>query len=567
MILIGKNLQLNMLKIGDCSNMAPLIIHLYATLLNSDSMLIMPFKRLLINPNEYTRSFLPAMPDDELFELSSMQLKNTTNLKKTKTKSPIKSNDYGFCLSDTKINDIKVESLRGLSSLEVLILRLILSCTLYISELIGNDIKSLITKYKGNNVTQYLAGHIMQNLNALSNCLQHSIDEVVLLMHHLFNNLPNMLKFTGNPDDSKWSTKHSRDDYERRFSTEIIQPIINTHQIDDLFEHLINKLKENTTQSQILSVSYDLLQSSSLVNEKPYWFYRTYISIDSFIRSLCAQKSAQLNVLKQFFENIYQFELIKYLPSLIRMINLLYSVYNRQIGRKEASNVCVKQLLEENSDAVNIFKNSTSNKLTIINGSKSFLIVWNRLKHYLVEKNFYLNFNNYKINQNLNADDIQLNDNDCEKLKLSHLLPTFIENDNDIIDGSNNGRHIYIIVYYLCTLQNEFLNFYKNELNKRLIDDQHEETNKLNEIELNEINSNNSLKFSIQTDILNIIHMNSIYALDPVSDAMNIEYNFNKIQSSIETRLLNNKPIVNRKVCSKSICSVFIFKLNLFIFI
>ena len=71
MALQKKNLPLEFIENKQHLNIALLIMHVYVAVVNTDLPLLIPFQKLLKNPNDFENLFIPTMPEDEEYEVSS----------------------------------------------------------------------------------------------------------------------------------------------------------------------------------------------------------------------------------------------------------------------------------------------------------------------------------------------------------------------------------------------------------------------------------------------------------------------------------------------------------------
>ncbi len=118
--------------------------------------------------------------------------------------------------------------------------------------------------------------------------------------------------------------------------------------------------------------------------------------------------------------------------------------------------------------------------------------------------------------------------NNYKDLTLSHLLPSL----------TKNGRYIYALILFLTNINNEFLQFYSKMKNSEY---------KIFETELNNLNKSNLISFKCEKDILRITYLNCVYSLG-IETKLNTEYKFQKIQTSIEEKILYKKCLINNKV-------------------
>jgi hypothetical protein len=245
----------------------------------------------------------------------------------------------------------------------------------------------------------------------------------------------------------------------------------------------------------------------------------------------------KLLLLNGFIKQMYKLESIKYLPAIVQMVYLLYRLFYRQIDRKKSEEMKIKDLLNSN-----IILLSDASKKIITDGCCAFISAWKNFK-------FFINLKKHsKFVDKIKLDDpkSKIEEIKVEDIPLSYLLPNF----------SENGRYIYALIDDLTNLQNEFLRFYINRKTEKLnkLNSSAENPNSivstkftLKKIELNELKPTNCIKFTIDIDILRIVHMHCNYSLGS-SKTLNIEYNFEKIQSSIEERILNDKSWIKNEV-------------------
>lgn len=124
---------------------------------------------------------------------------------------------------------------------------------------------------------------------------------------------------------------------------------------------------------------------------------------------------------------------------------------------------------------------------------------------------------------------------DLESFPLSYLIS----------NSSGNGVYLYSLVSYLIRLHNDFIEFYlnfKNDISKSKIN-----LESFNRVELENLNINDCINFSVDKEILQIVYTHSNYSLENVQET-NLEYNFVKIQQTIDNRFFLDKPLINNKV-------------------
>ena len=335
--------------------------------------------------------------------------------------------------------------------------------------------------------------------------------------------------------DLNFKAKEARKNYEEEFCKIYLRNLIGSNS-EQIITDIIEKLKKDNKEAGMLSrIAYEQFNlpvdvnnnTIKWLNEDKFWLYRVHISVDNIINEFNAnyKNDAKLVLLNEFIKKMDKLEFLKYLPPIIQMINVLYSIFNRQINRQRAETMKIGDLLTLDDMFIN-----NNSKDIIHAGCNAFLSAWNGFKRFIkTKKHKYLIINSFNLNR-INNEDIPL----------SYLLPSDIK----------DGRYIHALVVDLIDLQNEILRFYINRKNERLTErNNHADGNEANlvlkEIELNEVKSSSCIKFTIDIDILRIVHMHCNYSLGS-PNVLNIE--FLKIQSSIEERILNDKPRINNKV-------------------
>jgi hypothetical protein len=579
MVLLGERLPTHFINDKQNANVALLIIQVHATMLTAKSRVFEPFLNLIRNPVMYEGSFFPTMPDDDdydayqvfksevfkvdivkfylcpsghMYTIGDCTKPATTAVCPTckmsiggQSHQLIKDNKEAADLQDTTpvgYGPYVKQQVRSLSPINKIILRIILSCSLYIGALTNKaDLKNLISaQFRSANQkpVDYFAANILADLKELSNCMQHSIDECLLLLHHLLNSSLNDQKNDVNISDLFWKTRQSRRDYEKQFCQKITA-IFNTDSYEQIISDLTRMLRQDMESSdQLTRIAYDFIQPDNLVtnvkflNEEKCWSYRVNISIEHMINTFHSKSGQagqkELKLLNEFLSNATKLESIKYLPSLVSMINVLYTKFHRQIDRQQAKQLKLGEILSENSHLLN-----ENMKIVVRHGASCFLTAWGMAKPY-INSIFYRQLID-KIDVNVP----ELNPENLLQLPVSFLMSC----------SSKDGRYIYALVYYLAELQNDFVKFYRNhssaehmsEINLKTKDD-------VFKINCMEIKLSDCIDFTSNKDLLKIIYLCSNYSLSPSSKSMNIEYNFRKIQSEIEAKLLSKIVLIDNTV-------------------
>ena len=566
MFLLKKQLPLEFVNNKQYGSVAMLVIHIYLTILSLESSLIKPFQNLIRNPQEFQQQFLPSMPHDDDFEVFQVASKDPVkfykcpnghyysigNCTKPATvstcptcKSQIgglghqlsagnleagilnDSTKRGFCLPDADRRATQSERIRKMSPLQTSFLRLIISSSIYMSLTLGKKAEKLINSADiKNNAKEFFANQILKELEILSVCLQHSVDESSLFVHFLLNQMQNLPK---NNQDICWKTKEGCKKYEEEFCSQVFKDIAGD-QVEEILKNITVLLKddsENSNADQLFKIAYEIVTpqvsknfSLNNIQEEKCWLYRVHITLDHMKNAFYAsyQNDVNFTLLNKFLNQMRELEVIGNLQNISSMVSLLFNTFNRQIDRQQANNLTLKELLKRDD----IFQ-SQNHKNIIRLGAIEFIDAWKKL--YLLIENFYC----AQILEKLDVKTAKIEIIESYKdLTLSHLLPSL----------TKNGRYIYTLILFVTNINNEFLRVYNNMKNNEC---------KIAEIEFNNLNKNNLISFKCEKDILRITYLNCVYSLG-IETKLNTEYKFQKIQASIEEKILYKKCFINNKV-------------------
>ena len=159
-----------------------------------------------------------------------------------------------------------------MGSLNTIIIRLILDSTLYLATL--NSINP--TGHR----KDFFAAQIHKDIKILSQCLQHSPEESLLLVHFLLSQMKQRDKSTFK---EKLTSKENRNKFETAFCTEFISKIIGNDSsriIKEMTNVLTEDAKDNGS-NQLFRIAYEILSPEDVddmngnnknsFNNKKYW--------------------------------------------------------------------------------------------------------------------------------------------------------------------------------------------------------------------------------------------------------------------------------------------------------
>lgn len=533
------------------------------SLKNKNGTLFQPFVNLINNPEKYAECYLPSIPHDDDFEAYQAFINNPNetiewfccpnghlytigecfkpmqkstcptcgapiggsshvldagNIKAEKvTEKPSKG--YSFENADK-------ESIRNMGQFNTLFIRLLLDCCMFISTFKNpQQIKKIVylPNKNTNNLQEYFMNEIEKTFKKLSTCLQHSPEESLLLFHQFIHRIG--LK-TCSP---KWKITNNREDrnkFEQKLCEFIKDEIFENKSVDNVIDELNTILKESAPDSdKLFRIAYDLIElpeNENYFNQKKFWVFRRQITLNLMIQHFSIistkEKTTNFRLLSEFIEKIDTLKAIKYLPSLFNMSKIFHKIFNRQIDSQTCSRTSLNDMLKKQS----IFSNDLLLK-QIEDGVKNFIKVWKMLSAEILSKCSKKNIEN--LNKILQDREIN-----HFGIPIGFFLPS----------TKNEGSLIYSLFFYLINVHNEFIQFYVGNILGK----------KVNEntvtIDLDNVTKSDLISFSPEKDILRLVYIHSNYSLEECQN-LNLEFNFNKIQSAIERKIIADKPLIDTK--------------------
>ncbi|CAF0865868.1 unnamed protein product [Brachionus calyciflorus] len=544
---------------------------------NQKKSLLELFKKIIQDPSSFKNSYLPSIPHDDDYEAykafanngketiawyhcSDGHLYTIGDCTKPATVSkcptcgkPIGGRSYnleagnvkvenitekqtkGYSLDDQDLRKIQKRSIRNMGFLNTTLLRLLLDCSLYLSAKqnlnhTSQIINSPIIDIK--DVQEFFLKRIKSDLKILSDCIDHSPEESLLLVHFILNKM-DQDDHQADGFDLKMNEQKHRNNYEAKFCTYINETVLKTDSSEKLiqkFNNLITEDAKNNNTDHLFKIAYDLINvpqsddDSEFYNQKELWSFRRQITLDSMINSfklfINNKNKDHYKLLDQFINRLDELKALKYLPSIYKMLNIFYSIFNRQIDRQNGMKLRLKDILENNS-SLNMDRNL---KKQVENGARNFLKAWKLLSANISSRL------DTKIVKHLNTNNTLLKEISVEEfteLPICYLISS----------TSNEGLFIYSLMFYLINLQNEFIEFYIGSIREKSIRDY------TNIIDLENVTSSDCISFSVDKDLLRLIYIHSNYSLEN-SKNLNLEFDYAKIQDSIEKRFLMERPLI-----------------------
>lgn len=432
----------------------------------------------------------------------------------TEATNLVEKEGKGYCLQDANRNSSR--TIRTMGTVNTMILRTLLDSTLYLAASHNRPVHNIMTNGVLNNLAEYFYAHLRADLRELGKYLEISTDDVVLFMHFVVDSSQDQtVKFS-----SSLKTKQDRDNYENAFCGSLNEKI-NAHggSVDKVVQRLNGLLKNDSSETdQLFRIAHDLIQpacdESHFLNDKCLWTYRRQITMDTMIKAYesCRNK-LEYSLLTKLVRNLWQYELIKHAYPMLKMIETVHLLFNKQIDKQSAMRLTVSDLIE--SDKLDL-----ESREVIEEGAKSFLYT-------IKEASLDLNLND-RAQETLN--EIRQLQNYLQ-LPLATLLPS-----NSV---SMPGVFILSLLIYLQDMNNQLIKFYFEERGN---------LNEQSRVEWQSLSNVNELvAFSVDTELLRIVFMYSNYSLESRQET-SLEFNFYRIQESFAAKFLTQRCIVDYNV-------------------
>lgn len=435
-------------------------------------------------------------------------------------------------------------SIRNMGNLNTSLLRILLECSLYLTSKLNDNRHVAPIVYGEQNVKnlpKYFYAQLDSSIKNLAGYMNFSPDECILLVNFIIDQLCKE-RININP----LTVKRNRDNFEKEFCQKVNQ-ILSNEPVDRLivkFNEILAEEAKNSSKNELINICHDQIdplpepESLKFLNESSFWQYRKRITFKSFLNSFNSMQQKEgeagqikFGLLNYFLVRINQLKPIKYLPTILKMVRVLNSVFDRQLDKQSASKQTLEEVLENNLAL-------TSKREIIEAGAKCFYRMWTQLSSVISSKLAS------KITRKLKRANSSTSLMSRSETDLSHKEEENGENETAFLamplssflpsNTSGEGVFIYALIFYLCEMQNEVLQFFKSSVTPAGDNDV---------VDLDSLTENDCIKVSVKGDLLNIVYMNSIYTPEN-----NFEYNYSKIQDEVAFKYLNGKRLINSKV-------------------
>ncbi|VDI70333.1 Hypothetical predicted protein [Mytilus galloprovincialis] len=546
-------------------NIACLLTHFLLVMseIPGQTTLVTPLVEIALRPENMTKAFLPTMPQDDIDEIERAVLAASSafeNPKFYKCKNGHRyligncgrpwikqkcnvcnegiggvrhnldegniqddgkdTTETGHLLGQADESSVVTVPERNLNRASFAIVRLLLhlamySGTKYNLEAVCQFIKPNID---ASVVCGYIMEHIKLDLQSIQRVLGKSNDEVYLLIHYILADIVNKhnMNVIGEncaPNMCGLTNKEGRLQWESEFVGRYINPVVDD--IESILDSCNHKLVNDTRLgfNALIRVIYELDSNSEIQNKENLqyhplsWQFRREINIDLFSQMLNTSKE-ECKTLMSFFQEEHHLRAIRFVPSILRLHQLLIHKYSRQLDREEAENLNISEV------RMQIERERRYEDFDHL--LEDFKAAWQCIRQSL--DNFQLSVDGTFVKVRKELCRVQIDDS----TPISYLLPT----------TKGSGFISYAMLYFLIKKQNTFL--------------QSLSSNNLPEVNIRDISHAHLISYHPEKDLLPMAMASCNYSFEIGKDAQT-EYNFKDLEIQIIDKFLFSKSTIKIK--------------------
>ncbi|XP_061169263.1 E3 ubiquitin-protein ligase RNF213-like isoform X1 [Saccostrea echinata] len=546
-----------------------LLNHFFITLLQipEERTLIEPLNKLVQQPQDMQRAFLPTMPQDDVAEIKEALLaarqggdenpvfyrcpnghpyvigncgRPATVGRCKECGQEIGGQSYqlragnvldqgldqtatGHILGRAEGRQPVASPERSLSPIECAIVRLFTHMAMYLGANVNlQAIHSIIKPDLDPAVVlPFLWAHIERDLVTIQKAIGKSVDDVYILIHRICNDIMEKHRNTHlNQEICILANKNSRKKWEDDFTKTYLSPVL---QEMDGYLKSVNKQLANDQRlgsDPLLCLLFEMdipsehSSPSTLHNVQAVWRYRSQITMDHLLHTLQVQSRAH-QVLHMFLQEEHHLRAIRLVPNILKLQRMLIQRYQRKLDRAEATTITIEDMIQsyENEGRAEEIKNLV----------RDFIEAWQCVREQLITFTFPTLEGLGKVPKEYCQKPI------TESHPVSVLLPTF----------RDAGLCSYGLLYFLLKKQNNFLQEYCKK--KRM------QYTQLPKVQVNDVTSAHLISYHPDRDILPMVMANCHYTFE-VGKGTKIDYNFGDLERQLMDRFLFSKSVIDMPV-------------------
>ncbi len=375
-----------------------LLIQLKYSIMLSTSRPIKTLASLINNPLEYKDSFLPAMPQDSVFDTQKAISESGRGNENptwyacpndhmyalfdcgrpwvvTKCKTPGCNADIGgtnhnllpgnkkvtlkdtslkgYCLPDAAALPEDPLPERTLSAHAFATLKFVIhSCLYFACETREREVSSIMEYNVLPDKKKFFWDHLNKDIRILSKALNINAEDACILLHLVCNQI--LSNTRANTNDVKWDTKENRSKWEEYFQ-QIIDPIFknSANELTKSQEALKSVNKDDEQSQEIYFMAYEINISkkndgfpSNVYDDQNLWKYKPQVNLNILNTEMKFHtKNDEYTFLKKFVELEAHIKILRNVPDIIEFLNHLQTFYHKDLFKHQASHFSMRQMI------------------------------------------------------------------------------------------------------------------------------------------------------------------------------------------------------------------------------
>ncbi|XP_056014152.1 E3 ubiquitin-protein ligase rnf213-alpha-like isoform X2 [Ostrea edulis] len=543
--------------------------HFFITLLQipNERTLLEPLNRLVQQPQDMQRAFLPTMPQDDVAEIKEALLaarqggdenpvfyrcpnghpyiigncgRPATVGRCKDCGQEIGGQSYqlragnildqgldqtatGHILGRAEGRQAVASPERSLSPIECAVTRLFTHMAMYLGACVNlQAIQSVIKPdLQDDNVLPFLWAHIEKDLTTVQKAIGRSVDDVYILMHKICNDI--MVKHRNvqmNQDVCVLASKNSRGKWEEDFMKLYLSPVLQDmdNYLKSLNKQLANDKRLGSDPLLCLLFEIDVpsedSSSNALHNVPAVWRYRSQITMDHLLHTVQVQGQTH-HVLHMFLQEEHQLRAIRLVPNILKLQRMLIQRFQRKLDRAEATAVTIEDMIQGYGNE----GKSEEMRSLVADFSEAWQCVRQQLLTFTIPTLEGLT----KVPKEYCQKPI------TEDHPVSVLLPTF----------RDAGLCSYGLLYYLLKKQNNFLQEYCKKKKAQYT--------QLPKVHVTDVTTAHLISYHPDRDILPMVMANCHYTFE-VGKGTKIDYSFGDLERQLMDRFLFSKSVIEMPV-------------------
>jgi hypothetical protein len=378
---------------------------------------------------------------------------------------------------------------------------------------------------------RFLWEHINADLAIIGRALDKNKDDVLVIMHSILRTIfidsINADADANVTEEVDIQSNEGRTSWEALYVNRYISPVLNDMNqkldtVNKLMEYDCKRIGNNPIHQLLFEVDspIDQVQLEHIENIPSMWHYRNHISVEN-ARFHFYQLDTKVEhpVLRLFFQKETELRMLRLLPEIVQLCQVVQKRFSRRIDRVEAADLTIGS-----SEFLQALAHDSSVQKELSRYVDSFQFAWNSTKDQIIGTNE----------------------------QLSELLELTVDPDTAVSvlmpSSKGLGQCSLALISYLCQVQNQFMEEYSYVTKQKLE----------SKVNVQDADQSHLIAFDNQKDLLQVLLANCNYSLEAGRGTV-VEYDFDTVERQIEDRFVRGRP---RLDSSQLDCLIFRQSLN-----